>query len=169
MQEKFYTVEDISKMLGMHPKTIQRYIREGKLRAAKVGKAWRISGQRPEPFHGECKPDAGAGGKPKDICNQRCRYRRAQRRRRYEYIEYADSFAEHKAGGAWQDFDEHAVFRPGQEAADNDFRLGGLHGDNDVAAGQLHKRLEERNMKQKPVFKTKEGRQKNNRQLQKNT
>ncbi len=44
MQEKFYTVEDISKMLDMHPKTIQRYIREGKLRAAKVGKAWRISG-----------------------------------------------------------------------------------------------------------------------------
>lgn len=44
MQEKFYTVDEISNILGMHQKTIQRYIREGKLRAVKVGKAWRISG-----------------------------------------------------------------------------------------------------------------------------
>ena len=28
----------------MHPKTIQKYIREGKLRAAKVGKSWRVTG-----------------------------------------------------------------------------------------------------------------------------
>jgi excisionase family DNA binding protein len=31
-------------MLGIHPKTVQRYIREGKLRAAKIGKSWRVSG-----------------------------------------------------------------------------------------------------------------------------
>ncbi|SHJ29257.1 DNA binding domain-containing protein, excisionase family [Dethiosulfatibacter aminovorans DSM 17477] len=44
MKETYYTVEAISKMLEMHPKTIQRYIREGKLKATKVGKAWRVSG-----------------------------------------------------------------------------------------------------------------------------
>ena len=44
MQETYYTVEQISQMLQMHPKTVQRYIREGKLRAVKVGKGWRISG-----------------------------------------------------------------------------------------------------------------------------
>ncbi len=44
MQEKYYTVEQISNMIDMHPKTIQRYIREGKLRAKKIGKSWRISG-----------------------------------------------------------------------------------------------------------------------------
>lgn len=27
-----------------HPKTVQRYIREGRLRASKVGKSWRVSG-----------------------------------------------------------------------------------------------------------------------------
>jgi len=43
MNDKFYSVEQISQMLGMHAKTIQRYIREGKLRAAKIGKAWRVS------------------------------------------------------------------------------------------------------------------------------
>ncbi len=44
MTEKYYTVEQISQLLKIHPKTLQRYIREGKLRAGKVGKSWRISG-----------------------------------------------------------------------------------------------------------------------------
>jgi len=44
MQESYFTVEQIAQMLQMHPKTVQRYIREGKLRAVKVGKGWRVSG-----------------------------------------------------------------------------------------------------------------------------
>lgn len=44
MIEKYFSVEQISKMLSIHPKTIQRYIREGKLRASKIGKSWRITG-----------------------------------------------------------------------------------------------------------------------------
>lgn len=44
MNKDYYTVEQISKMLDIHPKTIQRYIREGRLRASKVGKSWRING-----------------------------------------------------------------------------------------------------------------------------
>lgn len=31
-------------MLSIHPKTVQRYIREGKFRASKIGKSWRVSG-----------------------------------------------------------------------------------------------------------------------------
>lgn len=42
--DKYYTVEQIAGLLSMHPKTIQKYIREGKLRAAKVGKSWRVTG-----------------------------------------------------------------------------------------------------------------------------
>ena len=44
MNEKYYNVEQISQLLKIHPKTIQRYIREGKLRATKIGKGWRVSG-----------------------------------------------------------------------------------------------------------------------------
>ncbi len=44
MEEKYYTAEQVSELLRMHPKTIQRYIREGKLGAVKIGKGWRISG-----------------------------------------------------------------------------------------------------------------------------
>lgn len=45
MKQEFYTVDQVAKLLNIHPKTIQRYIREGKLRAGKIGKGYRISGQ----------------------------------------------------------------------------------------------------------------------------
>lgn len=44
MMKEYYTVEQISEILNIHPKTIQRYIREGKLRATKIGKSWRVTG-----------------------------------------------------------------------------------------------------------------------------
>ena len=44
METKIYSVEDVSRMLNIHPKTIGRYIREGKLLATKIGKTWRITG-----------------------------------------------------------------------------------------------------------------------------
>ncbi len=44
MLKAYYSVAQIARMLTMHPKTIQRYIREGKLRASKIGKSWRVTG-----------------------------------------------------------------------------------------------------------------------------
>lgn len=44
MAKEYYTVEQICEILDMHPKTIQRYIREGKLLATKIGKSWRVAG-----------------------------------------------------------------------------------------------------------------------------
>lgn len=44
MTDQFFTVEQIAKMLNIHPKTIQRYIREGKLHATKLGRSWRVTG-----------------------------------------------------------------------------------------------------------------------------
>ena len=44
MKETYYSVEQIAQMLNIHPKTIQRYIREGKINAVKLGKSWRVSG-----------------------------------------------------------------------------------------------------------------------------
>ena len=44
MNKDYYSVEQISDMLDIHPKTIQRYIREGRLRATKIGKSWRVTG-----------------------------------------------------------------------------------------------------------------------------
>lgn len=60
MTKEYYTVEQISKMLNIHPKTIQRYIREGRLRATKVGKSWRITGHNLSVFV-ESNGDKGLG------------------------------------------------------------------------------------------------------------
>lgn len=43
MIQEFYTVEDLKDILNLHEKTIQKYIREGKIEATKVGKSWRVS------------------------------------------------------------------------------------------------------------------------------
>lgn len=44
MNNSYYTVDQVAAFLHMHVKTVRRYIREGKLPAAKVGKQWRING-----------------------------------------------------------------------------------------------------------------------------
>ncbi len=44
MEDQFYTVDKVAEILGMHHKTIRKFIVEGKLSASKVGKQWRISG-----------------------------------------------------------------------------------------------------------------------------
>ena len=59
MKEKYYTVEQISEMLNIHPKTIQRYIREGKLRAGKIGKSWRVTGHDLSVFMESTKLPSG--------------------------------------------------------------------------------------------------------------
>ncbi len=38
----FYSVEDLTGILKLHPKTILRFIHEGKIRARKIGRSWRI-------------------------------------------------------------------------------------------------------------------------------
>lgn len=43
MEDKFYTINQVAEILDMHHKTIRNFITDGKLRASKVGKQWRIS------------------------------------------------------------------------------------------------------------------------------
>ena len=42
MSKMLYTVNEIAEILELHPKTVQRFIREGKLKAQKIGRAWKI-------------------------------------------------------------------------------------------------------------------------------
>lgn len=60
MYEKYYSVEQIAALLAMHPKTIQRYIREGRLKASRLGRNWRVSGHDLSVFL-EGSPPATAG------------------------------------------------------------------------------------------------------------
>jgi excisionase family DNA binding protein len=42
MSAEVYTVEQVAERLKLHPKTVLRFIRDGRLRAVKVGKSYRV-------------------------------------------------------------------------------------------------------------------------------
>lgn len=50
MDEKFYTVDEAADKIGVHPKTIRRYIFGGKLEALKVGGQWRVYEEAMDKF-----------------------------------------------------------------------------------------------------------------------
>ena len=41
-RDQWYTVEEAADILKVHKDTLRRWLREGKLRARKVGKGWRV-------------------------------------------------------------------------------------------------------------------------------
>ncbi|MDX9783391.1 MAG: helix-turn-helix domain-containing protein [Spirochaetia bacterium] len=43
MNTTFYSIEELAGILKLHPKTILRFIHEGKIRAQKIGRSWRVS------------------------------------------------------------------------------------------------------------------------------
>ena len=40
--DRIYSVEEVSEILQVHIDTVRRYIKSGALRAAKIGKAYRV-------------------------------------------------------------------------------------------------------------------------------
>jgi excisionase family DNA binding protein len=51
MQE-LYSVEQVANLLGLHVKTVRNYVRDGRLKAVRVGKQYRITGTDLEAFTG---------------------------------------------------------------------------------------------------------------------
>ncbi|MGA8113327.1 MAG: helix-turn-helix domain-containing protein [Actinocatenispora sp.] len=59
MTEEMYSVEQVAERLGLHVRTVRGYIRTGRLRAARIGKQYRIAradfealtGAPPAPAH----------------------------------------------------------------------------------------------------------------------
>ena len=47
---KLYTLDDLSKRLDIHIVTLQRYVREGRILAQKVGKRYLVSKEALEKF-----------------------------------------------------------------------------------------------------------------------
>lgn len=52
MSEEFYTVEQAAQRLKLHAKTVLRFVRDGRLRATRVGKQYRILRSDLEAFGG---------------------------------------------------------------------------------------------------------------------
>ena len=52
MERYLYSVEKVAELLDVHKKTVLRYIKEGKLKANKIGGRWRIHGNDLTSFVG---------------------------------------------------------------------------------------------------------------------
>lgn len=53
MEQHLYSVEDVAELLGLHVKTVRSYVRDGRLRATRIGKQYRIARSDLEEFTGQ--------------------------------------------------------------------------------------------------------------------
>lgn len=56
MPEELYSVEQVADRLGLHVKTVRNYVREGRLKAVRIGKQYRIARQDLEAMTGRSEP-----------------------------------------------------------------------------------------------------------------
>src|SRR5580765_3668859 len=52
-QTHLYTADEVAELLNLHVKTIRRYVREGRLKARRIGKEYRITRADLDEFAGE--------------------------------------------------------------------------------------------------------------------
>jgi excisionase family DNA binding protein len=50
--QELYSVDQVADLLGLHVKTVRNYVREGRLKAVRIGKQYRISRDDLETFTG---------------------------------------------------------------------------------------------------------------------
>ena len=57
MNEKYLSKQEAAAVLGVHERTITRYLHNGKLKGALIGKAWRIAESDFKDFYEQAKID----------------------------------------------------------------------------------------------------------------
>jgi excisionase family DNA binding protein len=58
MSQELYSVEQVAERLGLHVKTVRNYVREGRLKAVRIGKQYRIAQADLEALTGRPEPPA---------------------------------------------------------------------------------------------------------------
>jgi excisionase family DNA binding protein len=53
MSHDLYSVEQVASLLGLHVRTVRHYVREGRLKAVRIGKQYRIARADLEAFTGQ--------------------------------------------------------------------------------------------------------------------
>jgi excisionase family DNA binding protein len=61
MGNDMYSVEQVAERLGLHVRTVRNYVRDGRLKAVKIGKQYRIARADLEALTGEPAPAATTG------------------------------------------------------------------------------------------------------------
>lgn len=64
MSSPLFTVEQVAEQLVLHPKTVLRYIRDGRLQATRIGKSYRIARAELDAFAGAA---SGHSSEVKDV------------------------------------------------------------------------------------------------------
>lgn len=63
-QQLYYSVEQVADLLGLHVRTVRGYVREGRLKAALVGRQYRITHEDLEAFTGLPAPSPTRAARP---------------------------------------------------------------------------------------------------------
>ncbi|MFD7314831.1 helix-turn-helix domain-containing protein [Streptomyces sp. NPDC059883] len=67
MAQRYYSVDQVAELLDLHVRTVRGYVRDGRLKAARIGKQYRIAREDLEAFTGHpapaSAPSAGRGGR----------------------------------------------------------------------------------------------------------
>ena len=64
MADDLYSVEQVAELLGLHVRTVRNYVRDGRLKAVRIGKQYRISRANLEELTGGGVRHNGAGVDP---------------------------------------------------------------------------------------------------------
>ncbi len=56
-EKKYYTKKETAEILGVNPKTVERYLLAGKLKGARLGKGWKISDDDIQAFYDAVKKE----------------------------------------------------------------------------------------------------------------
>ena len=58
-EKQYFTKKEAANVLGVCTKTVERYLLTGKLQGARLGKAWKISGEDIQAFYEAAKNETG--------------------------------------------------------------------------------------------------------------
>jgi len=56
-EKRYYTKKEVAAMLGVNPRTVERYLLAGKIQGARLERAWRISEEDIQAFYDKAKAD----------------------------------------------------------------------------------------------------------------
>ena len=64
MTQELYSVEQVAERLGLHVRTVRNYVRNGRLKAVRIGKQYRIAREHLEALTGQPADAAGTESAP---------------------------------------------------------------------------------------------------------
>jgi excisionase family DNA binding protein len=67
MTKQLYSAEEVAEQLGLHVRTVRGYVRDGRLRAVRIGKQYRITREDVEAFVGAPVVDAPEVGRHRHV------------------------------------------------------------------------------------------------------